>query len=61
MSSTDKNLMVPVGGAIVMSPAKESIKHLSQLYPGRASASPMIDLMITLLNMGEIGLKKLLH
>lgn len=56
----DKNFMVPVGGSIVFSPHKNLIKNLSAIYPGRATATPAIDLFITLLEMGEHGLTELL-
>lgn len=34
IQSTDKNFMVPVGGAIVASQDKNLIKEISNLYPG---------------------------
>lgn len=55
VQSTDKNLMVPVGGAIVASPDRQRIDKVSQIYPGRASASPVIDAFITFLSMGKEG------
>ena len=61
VSSTDKNFMVPVGGSIVYSPHKKQIvDKVSKMYPGRASAAPIIDLFVTLLSMGETVLKQLL-
>ena len=36
------------------------IESISQNYPGRASASPVIDLFVTLLSMGLHGYKRLL-
>ena len=60
VQSTDKNFMVPVGGSIIFSSKKEVIKSISELYPGRASGSPIQDLFITLLSMGKTGLTKLL-
>lgn len=48
--------MVPVGGAIVTSPDPDFIVRLSKQYPGRANMSPVLDLFITLLSMGEDGL-----
>jgi O-phospho-L-seryl-tRNASec:L-selenocysteinyl-tRNA synthase len=61
VQSTDKNFMVPVGGAIVTSPASTGfLKELSALYPGRASAAPIMDIFVTLLSMGEEGYKGLL-
>ena len=59
IQSTDKNFLVPVGGAIVSSPNPILIDNLSKLYPGRASASPIIDLFITLLSMGKNNFKNL--
>lgn len=57
VSSTDKNFMVPIGGALIYSQNAELIKNISNLYPGRANASPIVDLFITLLSMGKNGLK----
>jgi O-phospho-L-seryl-tRNASec:L-selenocysteinyl-tRNA synthase len=59
VQSTDKNFLVPVGGAIIASPDPQVISDIAKLYPGRASASPIIDLFITLLSMGEEGLTHL--
>ena len=36
ISSTDKNFMVPVGGSLIYSNNKKSIKGISEIYPGRA-------------------------
>ncbi|KAL7450723.1 hypothetical protein ACHAWC_002596, partial [Mediolabrus comicus] len=58
--STDKNFLVPVGGALIISPDENVIGCISKNYPGRASASPMIDLFITLLSMGLDGYKRIL-
>ena len=61
VSSTDKNFMVPVGGSIVYSPHKKQIvDKVNKMYPGRASAAPIVDLFVTLLSMGETVLKQLL-
>lgn len=59
--STDKNFLVPVGGAIVVSPSKMVIKEIGAIYAGRASASPIIDLFITILSMGLKGYSRLLQ
>ena len=59
--STDKNFLVPVGGALIMSPDSGVVESISKNYPGRASASPVIDLFITLLSMGLEGYKKVLE
>lgn len=53
--------MVPVGGAFIFSNDKKIIKEISEIYPGRASSAPIIDLFITLLSMGKFGLKKLIE
>ncbi len=34
IQSTDKNFMVPVGGAVVASSSEEFINSVSQMYPG---------------------------
>ena len=53
ISSTDKNLLVPVGGSLIYSRDKKIIDTITQIYPGRASAGPIIDVFITLLSMGK--------
>jgi O-phospho-L-seryl-tRNASec:L-selenocysteinyl-tRNA synthase len=60
IQSTDKNLMVPVGGAIVAGPNKKLIDAIAQNYPGRASMSPILDVFITMLSMGSNTWKQLL-
>lgn len=61
VQSTDKNFMVPVGGAIAISTNAAFLHAMSANYPGRASIAPILDLFITLLSMGEIGYKSLLE
>lgn len=61
VQSTDKNFLVPVGGAIVAAPDKGLIDKISEIYPGRASMSPLLDLFITLLSLGKKGWKGLLQ
>jgi O-phospho-L-seryl-tRNASec:L-selenocysteinyl-tRNA synthase len=58
--SMDKNFLVPVGGAIVVSPHEEVIKGVGKCYAGRASSSSIVDLFITLMSMGLGGYQKLL-
>ena len=58
--STDKNFMVPVGGAVVLSPSETLIQAIGKVYAGRASSSPIVDLFITLLSMGLKGYQQLL-
>ncbi|KAK8813173.1 hypothetical protein WA158_002765 [Blastocystis sp. Blastoise] len=53
ISSTDKNLMVPVGGALIYSNNKEFINQIQTHYPGRASMSPVLDVFITFLTAGK--------
>lgn len=59
VQSTDKNFMVPVGGAIVASPTASIISGFAKMYPGRGSSSQSLDLLITLLAMGSQGYRKL--
>nr|XP_002120570.1 O-phosphoseryl-tRNA(Sec) selenium transferase [Ciona intestinalis] len=61
VQSCDKNFLVPVGGAIVASFNNDSfLDKVASTYAGRASSAPAIDLLITMLNMGVVGMKKLL-
>ncbi len=60
VQSTDKNLMVPVGGAIIAAFDDSNLKRVSQLYPGRAGSAQTLDVLITLLSMGSLGFKNLL-
>ncbi|XP_024144205.1 O-phosphoseryl-tRNA(Sec) selenium transferase isoform X1 [Oryzias melastigma] len=60
VQSLDKNFMVPVGGAIIAGFDAAFIEEISKMYPGRASASPSLDVLITLLTMGANGYKKYL-
>lgn len=59
VQSTDKNLMVPVGGAIVAGFDAHIIEAVTHLYPGRASISQTLDVFITLLSLGKNGYMKL--
>ncbi|XP_076043394.1 sec synthetase isoform X2 [Oratosquilla oratoria] len=59
IQSTDKNFMVPVGGAVVAGPDPKFIEDVGKMYPGRASSSPILDVLITLLSMGCTGYKNL--
>ncbi len=36
VQSTDKNFLVPVGGAVVASSNSEFVKQVSQVYPGQS-------------------------
>ncbi len=61
VQSTDKNLMVPVGGSIVAGFDKKLIEQVSKTYPGRASMSPVLDVFVTLVSMGQPGYLGLLR
>jgi O-phospho-L-seryl-tRNASec:L-selenocysteinyl-tRNA synthase len=61
VSSTDKNFMVPVGGSLIYSPTSQIIEKIKNNYPGRASLSPLMDLFITLLEMGKNKFKFLIQ
>ncbi|RKP25478.1 soluble liver antigen/liver pancreas antigen-domain-containing protein [Syncephalis pseudoplumigaleata] len=58
VQSTDKNFLV--GGAIVFSPSTELLSNVAKSYPGRASMTPVLDMFITLLTLGEAGYRALL-
>ncbi|XP_061619799.1 O-phosphoseryl-tRNA(Sec) selenium transferase isoform X1 [Phyllopteryx taeniolatus] len=60
VQSLDKNFLVPVGGAIIAGFDEAFVEEISKTYPGRASASPSLDLLVTLLTLGAGGYKKLL-
>ena len=60
IQSTDKNVLTPVGGAIIASKNRETIKKISQAYAGRASASPIVDFLISMLSLGVEGYQNLL-
>jgi len=63
VQSTDKNFMVPVGGSLVAGGPGQAafIEAVNAAYPGRASAAPMLDLLITLLHWGASGWRKALQ
>ncbi|KAJ8599617.1 hypothetical protein CTAYLR_004690 [Chrysophaeum taylorii] len=61
VQSTDKNFLVPVGGAVVASADPDLVsKCVAKSYPGRASATPARDLLVTLLGLGRTGWTRLL-
>ncbi|CBJ27225.1 O-phosphoseryl-tRNA(Sec) selenium transferase [Ectocarpus siliculosus] len=60
VQSTDKNFLVPVGGAVVCGPDATFIEQVGKSYAGRASSGPCLDLFITLLSMGQEGWRRLL-
>ncbi|MFX0023415.1 MAG: O-phosphoseryl-tRNA(Sec) selenium transferase [Candidatus Hermodarchaeota archaeon] len=61
IQSTDKNFLTPVGGAVIASPIKENIIKISQAYAGRASATPVVNFLISILSMGISGYQKLIE
>lgn len=61
IQSTDKNFLTPVGGALIASPIKESIDKISQAYAGRASATPVVNFLISMLSLGISGYQKLIE
>ena len=60
IQSTDKNFLTPVGGAVIASPVEENITKISQAYAGRASATPVVNFLISMLSLGLNGYQKLL-
>lgn len=60
VQSTDKNFLVPVGGAIVASFDKGLLDRICKMYAGRANASTSMDVLITLLNLGMAVYKQLI-
>lgn len=58
VQSTDKNLMVPVGGALVAGNG-DLIEQVGKQYAGRASSSQTLDVFMTLLSLGKNGYLKL--
>ena len=61
IQSTDKNFLTPVGGALIASPLIGNIDKISQAYAGRASASPIVDFLISMLSLGINGYRKLIE
>ncbi len=55
VQSSDKNFMTPVGGAVLLAQDAKFIDGVSSTYAGRASASPIVDLLATLLWLGKAG------
>ncbi|XP_058451891.1 O-phosphoseryl-tRNA(Sec) selenium transferase [Malaya genurostris] len=58
IQSTDKNLLVPVGGAVIAS-FDQTVDLVSESYPGRASSSQTLDVLMTLLSLGKKGYRAL--
>ncbi|WP_198002847.1 O-phosphoseryl-tRNA(Sec) selenium transferase [Methanocaldococcus infernus] len=60
VSSTDKNLFTPIGGGIIYSKDEKFLKEISLSYPGRASANPIVNTLISLLAIGFKRYKELM-
>lgn len=61
VQSTDKNLLVPVGGAIIASSNKKLIDAVAKRYAGRGSSSQTLDVFMTLLSLGKDGYLRLVQ
>jgi O-phospho-L-seryl-tRNASec:L-selenocysteinyl-tRNA synthase len=61
IQSTDKNFLTPVGGALIASPIKDNISTISQSYAGRASATPVVNFLISMLSLGIKGYQNLIE
>ena len=61
IQSTDKNVLTPIGGAIIASPFEDIITKISQAYAGRASATPVVNFLISMLSLGIEGYQQLLE
>lgn len=65
VQSTDKNLLVPVGGAVVCAFADDDdggmVDKVSENYAGRASAAQTVDVFMTLLSLGKVGYERLVN
>ncbi|MFO8020352.1 MAG: O-phosphoseryl-tRNA(Sec) selenium transferase [Promethearchaeia archaeon] len=60
IQSTDKNVLTPVGGAVIASPSKKVIDTISQTYAGRASATPVVNFLVSILSLGKQGYEELI-
>jgi O-phospho-L-seryl-tRNASec:L-selenocysteinyl-tRNA synthase len=61
IQSTDKNFLTPIGGAVIASPLKLNITKISQTYAGRASATPIVNFLISMLSLGKNGYHRLIE
>jgi O-phospho-L-seryl-tRNASec:L-selenocysteinyl-tRNA synthase len=52
VSSSDKNLLTPIGGGIIYSKDREFLKEVSYSYPGRACATPIVNILVSMLSIG---------
>ncbi|HIP91395.1 MAG TPA: O-phosphoseryl-tRNA(Sec) selenium transferase [Methanothermococcus okinawensis] len=61
VSSSDKNLLTPIGGGIVYSKNRDFLREISLSYPGRACATPVVNILVSLLTLGMRGYLKLME
>ncbi|KAJ3335268.1 hypothetical protein HDU93_005974 [Gonapodya sp. JEL0774] len=61
VQSTDKNFMVPVGGACIAGPDEDAVRAVGAMYAGRAGVVQVLDVFITLVGMGKQGWKAVLE
>uniref|UniRef100_A0A8C4NM93 O-phosphoseryl-tRNA(Sec) selenium transferase n=1 Tax=Eptatretus burgeri TaxID=7764 RepID=A0A8C4NM93_EPTBU len=61
VQSLDKNFMVPVGGAIIAGFDSGFVSEIAKTYPGRGSATPSLDLLLSLLSLGVSGWRRALQ
>ncbi|XP_017143244.1 O-phosphoseryl-tRNA(Sec) selenium transferase [Drosophila miranda] len=61
VQSSDKNFLVPVGGAIVASFNQTLLHLVGSSYAGRASGSQTLDVFMTLLSLGRSGYHSLVQ
>jgi O-phospho-L-seryl-tRNASec:L-selenocysteinyl-tRNA synthase len=59
IQSTDKNFLTPVGGSIMASPNEDLLTEISSAYPGRATASPILQFVVAILSLGIKGYEQL--
>ena len=61
VSSSDKNLLTPIGGGIVYSRDRDFLREVSLSYPGRACATPVVNILVSLLSLGMRGYLELME
>ena len=59
IQSTDKNFLTPVGGSIIASPNEDFLNRISESYPGRATAAPIVQFLAAILSLGVQGYQEL--
>lgn len=61
VQSTDKCFLTPVGGAVIAASDPDLIGSISNSYAGRASAAPVLHLLVSLLSLGKKGYLELME